>query len=306
MTLTIGSLSAANIAAQLAGNGLLLRTGPIVQRVRSRLPGVAQTIHTLYAHHPAHNDDGFADFHVGVRRAPGVRGYWRAQAEFLFDGVQPFAPLPLPQAYALLEWGLNWCVAQTCHQYLIIHAAAIERDGLAAILPAPPGSGKSTLCAALVQRGWRLCSDELTLIDPADGTIQALARPINLKNQSIDLISDFAPETQFGPLTHDTTKGTVGHLRPPQDSVERVAERARPRWIVFPRWQAGSAPQLIARPKAEAFIELADNAFNYSVLGEQGFTTLTGVIDACESVSFTYDRLDDAIATFDRLAEQAR
>jgi predicted ATPase len=30
------------------------------------------------------------------------------------------------------------------------------------ILPAPPGSGKSTLCAALVTRGWRLLSDELT------------------------------------------------------------------------------------------------------------------------------------------------
>lgn len=303
---TIGALPAADIAAQLAGQGLLLRTGPIVQRITSRLPEVARTIRTLYAHHPVPEDDGFADFHVGVRRAPGLRGHWRAQAEFLFDGAQPFAPLPLPQAYALLEWGLNWCVAQTCHQYLIIHAAAVERNGRVAILPAPPGSGKSTLCAALVQRGWRLCSDELTLIDPADNAIQALARPINLKNQSIGLISDFAPDARFGPLTHDTTKGTVGHLRPPQDSVARVNERARPRWIIFPRWQAGSTPQLVARPKAEAFIELADNAFNYSVLGEQGFTTLAGVIDDCESMSFTYDRLDDAITVFDRLAEKAR
>jgi predicted ATPase len=34
----------------------------------------------------------------------------------------------------------------------------VERDGHALILPAMPGSGKSTLTAALVQRGWRLAA----------------------------------------------------------------------------------------------------------------------------------------------------
>jgi HprK-related kinase A len=305
LTAPLGSLSYADLVQRLAGNGLMLRTGPFVQRLRSSLPPVAQALHTLYADHLLADETVFADFHVRVDRARGVRGHWRPQAEFHFDERQPFAPLPLPQSFAMLEWGLNWCIAQHCHQYLIIHAAVIERDGHAAILPAPPGSGKSTLCAALIQRGWRLCSDELTLIRPQDATVHALARPVNLKNRSIDLIGQFAPTAVFGPRVADTHKGTVSHMRAPADSVARVRQPAQPRWVIFPRWEAGSAPVLKSWAKAQAFIELADNAFNYSVLGETGFTALTRVIDEAECLSFTYDKLDDAVATFERLARDA-
>ena len=62
------------------------------------------------------------------------------------------------------------------------------------LLPAPPGAGKSTLCAGLVHRGWRLLSDELALVDMETGLVRGMARPVNLKNKSIEVIRDFAPE----------------------------------------------------------------------------------------------------------------
>src|SRR3546814_15972535 len=83
----------------------------------------------------------------------------------------------------MLEWGLNWCIGAHGHQFLIIHAAVIERNGLAAILPGAPGSGKSTLTACLVHNGWRLLSDEMALVSLQDGGLTALARPISLKNR---------------------------------------------------------------------------------------------------------------------------
>ena len=81
----------------------------------------------------------------------------------------------------MLEWGMNWCIASNAHQYFIMHSAMIEKNGQAILLPAPQGSGKSTLCAAMVNAGWRLFSDELGLIEPE--TLQAIpcTRPINLK-----------------------------------------------------------------------------------------------------------------------------
>jgi HprK-related kinase A len=265
------------------------------------LPGVADGISLMYGSFPLSEEEGFADFHVTVASPPGLRRWFRPQVLFSHDGHIPFKPLPVQHGYALLEWGLNWCLSSHCHQYLTIHAGAIEMNGHAAILPAPPGSGKSTLCAALVQRGWRLLSDELALVSRRNGLLMPIARPVNLKNQSIDIIRSFESTAVIGEPAWETSKGTVAHMRAPEESVRRVDEAAAPAWVIFPRYEAGSTPRLTSMPKGEAFMQLADSAFNYSALGEEGFRVLADTIDRCDCFNFTYSRLDDAVETFSSL-----
>ena len=126
-----------------------------------------------------------------------------------------------------------------------------------------------------------------------------MARPINLKNASIDLIRSFEPNSVWGPETYDTAKGRVAHLRPPTDSVARMQEPAQPRWIVFPRYQPNAEPLLTPRGKAPTFIHLAQNAFNYSPLGRIGFEAAGRLVNQCDCYDFTYSKLDDALEVFD-------
>ena len=282
-----------------------IESGPLVFRVQSALPDIAAYLHQVYRSHPAVLDPEFADFHVEVRKPRNLRRWFRQQAEFLVDGDAPFEPLPREQAPALMEWGLNWSIAASCHQWLTVHAASLERHGQVVILPAPPGSGKSTLCAALALRGWRLLSDELTLIEPESLHALALARPINLKNESIDLIRAFEPTSTWGPTTYDTAKGKVTHLCPPVLSVDRMRETAVPRWIVFPKYVPNADPTLVPRGKAQTFLDFASNAFNYSILGELGFDTVGKLVDQCDCYDFVYSRLDDALEVFEWLAQPA-
>src|SRR5205809_2621268 len=205
----VADLSHQELVGHLAGAGLRLRTGPVVNRIQSRLAKVVHGVALHYADCTIEDSAGFADFHVRDSPPLGLRRWVKPQIKFQFDGTSPFLPLPASQAFAMLEWGLNWCVSNHCHQYLIVHAASVERSGLALLLPGPPGSGKSTLCAALTSRGWRLLSDELTLLDLVTGSIIALPRPISLKNASIVAIGRFAPDAQLGPPVHDTLKGSV-------------------------------------------------------------------------------------------------
>jgi len=171
------------------------------------------------------------------------------------------------------------------------------------LLPAPPGSGKSTLCAALVARGWRLLSDELALIDMETGMLLPLPRPISLKNQSIRIIAGFWPEAQMSEVVHDTLKGDVVHVQPPERDVAGKATRATPGWIVLPHYEAGAPTRLTSLGKGKALMHLVDNAFNYSTHGARGFQALGNVIDASVCLDFTYGGdLDDATRRFDELA----
>jgi hypothetical protein len=302
----LGDLSPAEFANLLADGRVALQTGELLARLKSGMGDVARSLRTLYGQHPVFIDPAFADFHIEVRQPRNLRRWMRQQAEFLIDGEAPFEPLPREQAPALLEWGFNWAIASSCHQWLTIHAASLERNGQVVVLPAPPGSGKSTLCAALALRGWRLLSDELTLLDPESLLANGLARPINLKNASIDLIKAFEPSTVWGPEVYETSRGRVTHLRPPPASVDRMLEKAPPRWIVFPRYVAGAEPLLTPRSKVQTFTHFAENAFNYSILGELGFDVVGRLVEQCDCYDFEYSRLDDALEVFEWLADPAK
>ncbi|MCS6785510.1 MAG: HprK-related kinase A [Thiobacillaceae bacterium] len=297
----VGGLTAHELARRLR-TGLALRSGPFVFRIQSRLGSVAENLHRLYADHPLAEED-FADFHVCVRALTGLRRLVRPQAQFELDGQRPFKPLPLDQAHALLEWGMNWCIANHAHHYLILHAAVLARNGHALLLPGEPGAGKSTLTAALMLDGWRLLSDELTLIDRHDGLVYGLARPVSLKNASIAVIRAHAPQAVFGTVARDTHKGTVAHLKPTADSVARVHEPARPAWIVFPRWRPDTPARLTPHDPGAAFLHLASHAFNYAALGRLGFELTARLMASCSCWEFAYSELSEALAVFRDLAE---
>lgn len=290
---------------RLADGGVRIRTGPVVNSIRSRSQKVMDGLALHYAEYPVEDEAGFADFHIAVAPPRSPRRWLRPQIVFQFDGAVPFFPLPADQAFAMLEWGLNWCVSFHCHQYLIVHAAGVEKAGRALLLPGAPGSGKSTLCAGLASRGWRLLSDELTLLDFAVGRVVPLPRPVSLKNASIEVIRSFDRDATLSPPVHDTAKGSVAHMRAPRESVRRASEQARPRWIVVPKYAAGVQTRLEPLSKARAFMHLADHAFNYDVHGRRGFELLADVVTGCECFEFEYSALDEAVAVFEALAAKA-
>ena len=297
----ISELTTTQLQSLLRRGNLVLNLGPLAARIKTNVPVLARDIALMYADFEICTNDSFADFHVEVAYETGMRRWLKPQVRFFFDGRPSFIPLPSAQAFAMLEWGLNWCIAAHCHQYLIIHAAVIEKDGKAALLPAPPGSGKSTLCTGLVMRGWRLLSDELALYDIDTGLIYGMSRPINLKNKSIEIIKEFAPDAVLTESMPDTTKGTVALLRPPLESVLRAHEPVRPSWIILPKYIADSSPKLVPHAKSLTFMLIAEQSFNYDILGARGFDAIGDLLDEVDCFQFSYSKLDDAEHVFSKL-----
>src|SRR5262245_17689149 len=191
-------LAAARLDSALRSSGVQIEIGPFLARIRSEWPAVADHMSVLYEDFPYR---AMPEGHFDIAIVGGRRWHrWiRPQADLVINGVRPYLPLPVILAGAAMEWGLNWCMGQKAHQWLTLHAAVVERHGKAMLLPAPPGSGKSTLCAALAYSGWRLFSDEFALINTATRRILPAPRPISLKNASIEILKQRHPELRHGP-----------------------------------------------------------------------------------------------------------
>jgi HprK-related kinase A len=195
----------------------------------------------------------------------------------------------------MFEWVMNWCVFTRPNQYLLLHAGVLERDGHGLILSGEAGAGKSTLTAALMFRGWRLFSDEVGMIPTGSCQLLPLPRPVGLKNASIEIIRADCPSATIGPSTVETRKGVVAHVRPPSESLARADESTTPRWIVFPRFEAGATAEIRPVSRADALLRLGEQAFNYSMLGTVGFSTLADVVNGCTCFDVRFSNLNDAL-----------
>jgi len=293
---------------RLLGRGIKFQTGPFLIHLHSDHTGIAEQLRELYPYAPV-LDDGDkrpSDFTVNLHRPRGIRRWWRPQVQMRTDAQTPFLPFPLDHAFPLLEWSYNWCIATQAHQFLMLHSAVIEKDGVALIMPAQPGSGKSTLCAALMLRGWRLLSDEFGLLRPTDPELRlhSLPRPIPLKNESIEVIRNFSDEAVLGPTFKKTRKGDVAHVMASKESQLRGQESALPGWFLFPKYQAGQANSFEKLARGWTFLKVSNNSFNYKLQGARGFRAVADLVNRCPSYALQYSDLNSVIPDIEKLHQQ--
>jgi HprK-related kinase A len=301
----VAEVPADALRRRLAGEGLGLDFGAARARVRSDDPGLASMIGAVYGGYAAEAATGTFDLTAELRRVGGARRFVRPQVELLCDGARELEPFPRDTPLPLLEWGINYALASRLFCYLLLHAGVVERGGRALVMPAMPGSGKSTLTAALTLRGFRLLSDEFGVVRPADSQVIALLRPLALKNESIDVIARFAPEAAIGPRFPKTHKGTVAHLAPQAEHWEARNAPARPALVVFPRFDPSAAVELQPVARARAFARLAVNSFNYHALGPDGFEALIRLVKRSRCWTLRYGDLGGAVQALTQLVDTA-
>lgn len=275
--------------------------GPFVFELRSPVAGVIAAANRLYRDYPA-DAGGIVDYSVAVLPPSPLRRWIRPKLVLACDIEIPFmSPVPVEHGLLALEMGMNLQIAAGMHRFLLLHAAAVARDGQALVMTGDSGAGKSTLAATLGYRGWRFLGDEFALLSPIDNRLHPFPRPTSLKNSSIDLLRTEAPADRFGPRFENTIKGTIQHLLPPTDAIATMSQPAAPRLIVVPRYQAESEPWSRRLGKSEAFVRLSQASTNYRSLGEPAFEALWTLVDTTPAYEISYGSTAAAEAVIQEL-----
>ena len=299
-------LSPRQLTSSLQGGGLSIDYGACRVRARADAAGFSPVFQAVYGAFEYIPVAEFSDFHVRLLPGRGIRRWLHPTVRFGIDGVEPFEPFPLTNALPLYEWGVNWCFAQRFNQFVLLHAGALAIDDRAVLMAAVPGSGKSTLSAALMLSGFRLLSDEFGVLQPDTGGLLPMLKPVALKNRSIDVIRAFSAQARLGPTFAGTRKGDVAHLAPDEASVAAVGRAAHPALVIFPAYREGAPLTLTPQPPEQAFARLAFNSFNYALLGPVSFHAVAAVAASCPAYELRYGRLEDAVSCLGELLSTAR
>ena len=150
-----------------------------------------------------------------------------------------------------------WLSAVNAHDFLMfIHAGVVGTDRGCILLPAAPGSGKSSLTMALTHRGYRYYSDEVALIETHGFRVPPVPLAICVKHTGWDLMARYCPEIMTLPVHRREDRKVVRYIPPP------VAAAGYPRacvnHIIFPKYVAGAENNLKPMPRAVALGRLMD------------------------------------------------
>ncbi len=269
--------------------------GPVGFRIGSDWKQPLDRMRRLYQGYPVPD---IPDFTVRLFAQRPWRKIIRPSVTIGGDYMLPDAqPMALAHGLLAAEMGMNLQMALGQRRYLVLHASAVERDGKALLMTGESGAGKSTLSALLGERGWRFMGDEFALVDLENGAIHAFPRMVSLKNEAVALFE--AQPDRLGPIMHITPKGTIRHLRPPEDAIARMEESARPAMLLFPRF--GFEPAVREMGEAEVFVRLTQASTNYVALGEAGYDALTTLVRSVPTRAIDYPDTERAVEAVERL-----
>jgi HprK-related kinase A len=228
------------------------------------------------------------DFTLTIKYTSFWRRFIKPQVCIYVDNQRPFNPINPKLLMPSIEWGMNWCIASFDYSKLLIHSSVLVKDGKAIIFPATPGSGKSTLATFFGLHGWELYSDEMAIIPLNSNCVIPMHRVASLKNKSIDVIRENCPNAIFSPTTVGTHKGDIAHVKLYSRAEFEQLQSAQITAVVFPKYQAGNELSVEQVSQVVGFAKLVHHSFNYSVLGESGFSTLQKVVENSDFYTASY------------------
>jgi hypothetical protein len=160
-----------------------VRAGAATVQVRTTIDEVAALVaEPLALLPPARASDGIASV-VSVTE-PGDGGPFEIHLD---DVTIASAPTPAEAADAVLS-ACNRVATTEPPDAVRIHGGVVALGDRAVVICGESGTGKSTLTAALVQRGWRYLTDEVAVIDPSTFAVTPYPKWIDLSPGSLDLL----------------------------------------------------------------------------------------------------------------------
>jgi len=203
-------------------------------------------------------------------------------------------------------WELNRAVVEQSSEHLLFHAGGVQAGERGILVPAPTGSGKSTLVAGLVCAGLAYLSDEVMAYDASSKKLLPYPKSLNLKRGSFGLLPEVErvvrnsiaaaglPPAEHGSSASATRYVSEVPVSPSDLRPGAVGSACQASLVVVPRYVPGGSGSLRRLSAEEMFLALATNTVNLDRRGSEGARALGGLVEQCDGYELEMSDLDQA------------
>ncbi len=181
----------------------------------------------------------------------------------------------------------------TCQkEALALHAGAVAWKGTSIVLPGTSGSGKSSLVAWLVDRGFDYLSDEIALLTKDRETL-CFRRAIAIKKGSVEAVQKLSLFQQVPVVKY----GEDLFLSP---APARDQETAQPcGMLVFPQFETDADLRIETLTAADAGLRLVECNLNARNFPDGGFAEISKLARGVPAISLEYGNFTQLEETLD-------
>lgn len=182
----------------------------------------------------------------------------------------------------------EWAVKNAPHHY-VFHAGAVCASDRAILLPGGIHSGKTTLSAGLLQRGFELLSDEVGAIDVRSGRLVGYPRALSIRKDVFPLLG---LDTSVG---WAPTNSEARMVRVAEVGGKRADRPSLPVLVVIPRFSAGAANRMERLERGPALLALMEVSCSQHRFKVAGLDFVIDLVSRLPCYRLTFGHLVSAV-----------
>ena len=257
-------------------------------------PQAAAVVDFLYRHIPGQGD---APPHTIYRLVASVES---GRLALYRDGTLVCAEESLGTLAEFLLGDSCYHLAKESRGGLLFHAGAVTWLYQGILLPGKMEAGKTTLVAWLTSRGLGYLTDEMVFVAQGTFTIQALTRPLNLKNPSRPALEGHLDFEADGIL-----RSPHSYLVPPERlGAVDLGSEPPVKLILFPSYVPESSLTPKPLSKAQTGLALMQCLVNARNLPEHGLSEIARLAQTAPAYRVTYASFEQLDAWVTPLLER--
>ncbi|MBI3584449.1 MAG: hypothetical protein HY096_10950 [Nitrospinae bacterium] len=203
----------------------------------------------------------------------------------LYETKDPF------EFISYIEWSMIDTALERMEGFYQIHGGAVVKNNKGLILPAAPGSGKTTLTVGLTMNGFQCLSDDIALIAMQSLKLNPYPRNIFITEEKKDVFDRYGYNLPLRKSEWTDMGGWDFIFTPPPP----MTIGAGVDFIIFPEYNPALKTELKEISRGKAMFKIIRESFNFYKFKDRGIDIIHRLVQKAECYQLTVNNLNEAV-----------